>query len=216
MKHENRLPGEKLNATLPLALPPLAFDPGAMGSAISAETFKYHHEHHHKAYIDKVNELAAEANHGANNLEELIFEVRKDKKQRVLLNNALQAWNHSFQWLSLAEISDVNEFERINILLETSFGSMDDMVAEAVKMAKAHFGSGWLWLIANDDGLEMITTHDAERPENPNAALLVLDLWEHAYYLDHQNRKEQYVESVVRNHWNWAFAEERLQMKSAE
>jgi superoxide dismutase, Fe-Mn family len=201
-----------LDPQLPLTLQALPFDPAKLGSAISARTLQFHHGQHHKAYIDKVNVLT-EISSGlqATTLEQLLAEVSGKASHTALHNNALQCWNHQFQWLSLSEGTNISNCPLINELVESNFDSIDNLVAEAETLAKAHFGSGWLWLIADGDLIKLVTTHDAERAAPHDSALLVLDLWEHAYYLDHQNRKDDYIDSVIRHHWNWAFAEKRLE-----
>jgi superoxide dismutase, Fe-Mn family len=210
-KTDNPSQTDGLNDKLPLKLLPLPFDSTRLGSAISAETLRFHHGQHHKAYIDKVNELTAEsAGLQATTLEQLLLEISGNKTLKELENNALQCWNHQFQWLSLTEATDITQFPAINSKVEDSFRSIDELATKAIAISKAHFGSGWLWLVTVGDQLELITTHDAKRPDTATSALLVLDFWEHAYYLDHQNRKGDYIESVIRNHWNWAFAEKRL------
>jgi superoxide dismutase, Fe-Mn family len=213
VKHENILNLYSLDPQLPLTLQQLPFDPAKLGPAISANTLRFHHGQHHKGYIDKVNELTGEsAGLQAATLEQLIDEVSGSKNHIVLHNNALQCWNHQFQWLSLAEATELSQFAKINARIKSAYGTIDELAREAAKLTKAHFGSGWLWLVANGDHVKLVTTHDAERPKSPASALLVLDLWEHAYYLDHQNRKDDYLDSVVRHHWNWAFAEKRLDL----
>ena len=199
-----------LDMPLPLKLPPLQFDPTALAPTISEETLKYHHGKHHKGYIDKTNKLVTELEVQQSTLEAVIKDCVDIPKKEELLNNALQVWNHTFQWLSLSPISDLKIAPRCQKLVEATFGGIDGLATRATEVGTAHFGSGWLWLIGSVDGLELITTHDAERPEDFDMAILVIDLWEHAYYLDHKNKRGDYIKSVVQNLWNWKFAESRL------
>ncbi len=212
MKNGNFQQDDGLDPQLPLTLQSLPFDPAKLGSAISARTLQFHHGQHHKAYIDKVNVLTEQSSGlQATTLEQLLAEVSGKASHKALHNNALQCWNHQFQWLSLSEEAEILNYPVISAMVESNFDSIDNLVAEAETLAKAHVGSGWLWLIADGDLIKLVTTHDVERPAIPDSALLVLDLWEHAYYLDHQNRKDDYIDSVIRHHWNWAFAEKRLE-----
>ncbi len=199
-----------LNPTLPLALPALPFDLKDLADVLSARTFSCHHGKHHKAYIDKVNELAADAGLEKKSLETVIASTAQDKAQSTLHKNALQAWNHDFQWLSLAAKSDLAEAPEVRALVIGCFGSLEELAAQAAKVGAAHLGSGWLWLVATKNRLELITTHDAARPGQIDTALLTVDLWEHSYYLDFQYKRETYIESLVIKHWNWEFAQARL------
>ena len=200
-----------INPRMPLVLPDLPFDREKLFPAISKQTFDQHHGQHHKGYIEKANKLAAEAGLKNVTLEALIAATENDLSNEALRNSALQCWNHGFQWQSLAEAADVAETPAINTLIMASFGSLEKLAERAVAEAMAHFGSGWLWLLAEKGALTLTTTHDASRPRTPEAALLVIDLWEHAYYLDHQSRKGDYISAIVHKHWNWRFAEHRLE-----
>lgn len=199
----------ELDPKLPLSLPALPFDPTAFGSFLSEETFTYHHRKHHQHYIDVVNELSSHSSVELTTLE-LAIKHAQHVYNKKLLDNAMQVWNHSFQWLSLVPHSELKPGTQLYRLVLANFGSLDSLAVQASEKAAALFGSGWLWLVMRDGHLDIETTHDAARPEPVSAALLTADLWEHAYYLDHQNRRQNYVKNMVLNHWNWQLAESRL------
>jgi superoxide dismutase, Fe-Mn family len=198
-----------LNPILPLKIPRLPFDPDNFGDAISARTFELHHGKHHSAYAKKTNELALHAQFTATYLEDVIAASEIDPDHQSLHENALQFWNHSFQWSSLSENGNPEPAGHLMKHIQRQYGSFEAFATEAVEAGTAHFGSGWLWFAHQGRSLDLLTTHDAGRPINPDDALLVVDLWEHAYYLDHQNKREDYLDKVIRNHWNWSFAEVR-------
>ncbi len=199
-----------LNPTLPLALPVLPFDPKDLADVLGARTISCHHGKHHKAYIEKVNQLASDAGFENETLDTIIAATAQDKSLSTLHKNAQQVWNHNFQWLSLVGASDLSVAPEMRKLVKTCFGSVDEMAAQAAREGAAHMGSGWLWLVASNDKLDLITTHDDARPGKAESALLSVDLWEHAYYLDFQNKREEYIEALISKHWNWGFAQARL------
>lgn len=190
----------------------LPFPDDALAPAISAETLRFHHGKHHKGYIDKTNAAIAGTPLEEADIETVIAQSRDSDK--ALFNNAAQVWNHSFYWHSLApsESPPGGELAR---WIDTSFGSLDNLREELVKRGSGHFASGWLWLISRRGRLSIVETHDADTladvdPADEMRPLLVIDLWEHAYYLDHQNRRPEYLEQVVAHHLNWDFAAENF------
>jgi Fe-Mn family superoxide dismutase len=193
-------------------LMPLPYPEDALAPAISAETLRYHHGKHHKAYVDKTNEALSGTELVRADLETVIAAARHGDK--ALFNNAAQAWNHCFYWHSLTPEDDRPGGELLR-WIETSFGSLDDLRHELVERGTRHFGSGWLWLVTRRGRLSIKETHDAETladagDEAELQPLLVIDLWEHAYYLDHQNQRTEYLEQVVGQHLNWDFAAENF------
>lgn len=198
-------------------LPPLPFDPEALAPAISSATFAQHHAGHHQAYVDKLNILAEEEGLDDASLVEIIRERADADPEEVselisageLFVHAAQHFNHSFYWKSLSPNGGEPTGELLKAI-EKTFGSLEELKAEMVKQGLDHFASGWLWLVADDDELELISTHDAQTPliEEDMKPLLVVDLWEHAYYLDHQRARKAYLEAVVGKHLNWEFAAE--------
>lgn len=192
-------------------LPPLPFDTDALAPALTAATFGQHHAGHHKAYVDKLNQLAGEAGMADADLEAIIEKGRAGDKP--LFNNAAQHFNHAFYWQSLAP--DGGEpGGRLAELIARDFGSVSALKSKLVEKGAGHFASGWAWLVLRDDALAVVDSHDADTPVGgglPGALpLLTLDVWEHAYYLDHQRNRKAYLDALAERHLNWAFASEIL------
>jgi len=199
---------------MPVSLIPLPYPTDALAPHISAETLELHHGAHHKGYVDKVNEAIAGSDLADADLETIVraAEARGD---RTLFDNAAQAWNHGFYWHSLA----ARPGRPSGPLLEAiagDFGSPERLNEALVEEATGHFASGWAWLVAGEGGLKVISTHDAGTPlTTGEVPLLTIDLWEHAYYLDVQNKRPDYVEAVVENCLNWDFAAENFSRGTA-
>ncbi len=195
------------------SLMPLPYDAEALAPAITAETFGYHHGKHHKAYVDKTN-AAIEGTDLANQPLEAVIAAARGSDQG-LFNNSAQVWNHGFYWHSLAPQSTGPSGE-LAAMIEESFGSLGELKDQLKARGAGHFASGWVWLVAEGGKLSVVDTHDADtladRGGNP---LLVIDLWEHAYYLDHQNARPNYLDAVVGGHLNWDFAADNLARGSA-
>ena len=191
----------------------LPFDAEAIAPAISAETFSYHHGKHHKAYIDKTNAAVAGTDLDRQPLEAVIAKARGGDKG--LFNNAAQSWNHGFFWHSLAP-STKGPTGELSGMIDSAFGSLADLNAKLAEKGAGHFASGWVWLAEKDGKLLIEETHDgdtlADGGFNP---LLTIDLWEHAYYLDHQNARPSYLKAVIEGHLNWEFAADNLARGSA-
>jgi superoxide dismutase, Fe-Mn family len=192
-----------------IILSPLPYAAAALEPHISAETIKLHHGKHHSGYVDKVNRLAKEAGLATASLEEIIAAARKSEDQK-LFNQAAQAWNHGFYWPSLA--TDKNRpSTKLAKAIELSFGSQAALDKQWITAATDHFGSGWAWLMLSKGELAIKTTHDAETlAGGSDIPLAVIDVWEHAYYLDHQNKRHAYVEAAVSQFLNWDFASENF------
>jgi Fe-Mn family superoxide dismutase len=191
-------------------LPPLPYAADALGIYMSAETLDYHHGRHHRAYVDKVNALAADRNFAEGSLVELIREAKR-KGDAPLFNNAAQHWNHSFFWQCLAPPDGRRPTGRLAELIDEAFGGTDAMLARLHQEAVAHFGSGWAWLVL-DGGLKLISLHDADTPvaHEGMKPLLTLDLWEHAYYIDWRNERPRYAQAVLGNIIDWEFVASNL------
>lgn len=187
---------------------PLPFDKEALAPAISAETFGYHHGKHHKAYIDKTNAAIAGTELAGADLETVIARARGSDKG--LFNNAAQSWNHGFHWNSLAPEAQEPSAE-LAAKIDAAFGSLADLKAKLVERGTGHFSNGWVWLAAKGDTLSIEETHDGDTlADQDTVPLLTIDLWEHAYYLDHQNLRPDYLKQVVEGHLNWSFAADNL------
>lgn len=183
-------------------LPPLPYNLDALAPTLSKETLEYHYGKHHKAYVDKLNELIPGTEFENLSLAEII----KKAPAGPIFNNAAQVWNHSFYWDCLTPESAKNKLKGpLAEAIDTSFGSFEKFKADFIKAAIAQFGSGWAWLIRNDQGLCIQTTGNAETPfRDSKICLLTCDVWEHAYYIDYRNARPKYLE----NFWeivNWDF-----------
>lgn len=192
-----------------IILSPLPFDDTALAPTISATTLQTHHGKHHRTYVDRTN-TAIEGTDLADKPLEDIVAAAIAQGNKGLFNNSAQTWNHGFYWYSLSPAATAPEGD-LAAAIDASFGSFDALKAELVAQGTAHFASGWVWLVAKDGKLSVEQTHDAasyaDLSGNP---LLVIDLWEHAYYLDHKNVRPDYLKQVVESHLNWAFAAENL------
>lgn len=187
-------------------LPKLPYAQDALEPYISAKTLSYHYGKHHQKYIDTLNELVAGKDFAKMPVEEIIR--RTDSK---LYNNAAQAYNHTFYWYCMAPNAGGEPTGQIGDAIADSFGSFADFRTKFTEVAATHFGSGWAWLAQTDGGkLEIIGMHDADTPiKDKHKPLLALDVWEHAYYLDYQNKRPDYIEAF----WkvvNWEFVEKQL------
>jgi Fe-Mn family superoxide dismutase len=189
-------------------LPPLPFARDALAPAISADTFTEHHDGHHQAYVDKLNELAEAAGMAD---EDLVAIIRQTGGSS-LFNQAAQHFNHAFFWKSLSPDGGAPT-GRLAARIEKDFGSVEALGEKLVEVGAAHFASGWVWLVEKGGRLEVIDTHDAGTPVESEGVLplLTIDVWEHAYYLDHQKDRKAFLEAVVAEHLNWAFAGETFE-----
>ncbi len=193
---------------MPIKLIDLPYDSSALQPAISAETLSFHHGKHHKAYIDKTNAAVEGGELDGKPLEVIIAAARGN--DQGLFNNAAQSWNHGFYWHSLAGESTRPSGDLAD-RIESDFGSLDDLKSKLADRGAGHFASGWVWLAEKDGKLSIEETHDADTlADGESNPLLVIDLWEHAYYLDHQNARPGYLKAVLDEKLNWDFAAENL------
>ena len=183
---------------------PYAYD--ALLPVISAETMKLHHDKHHAAYVKKANELAEKAGLDDLSLEELVRQA-KAKGDKKLYNNAAQVWNHGFFWHSMTPDYAKPKGD-IAAAIASEFGDLAAVKAKFIDEGKNHFGSGWVWLALSAGKLTVLSTHDADDllTDSGDLPLLVCDLWEHAYYLDHKNDREGFLKSWFDGLANWQFA----------
>ena len=179
-----------------IELPRLPYPHDALEPFISARTLEIHHGKHHRAYVDKTNALAGAS---GESLEQIIARAAGDPAKKVLLNNAAQAWNHAFYWRSLRPEGGRAPRELAKW-------------TEALKSAAlGHFGSGWAWLVREGPDLKVVTTSNADTPlVHGQVPLLAIDVWEHAYYLDYQERRAEHVAAVVDRLLDWDFAAANL------
>ena len=192
-----------------LQLPELPFAKDALAPHMSADTFDYHHGKHHNAYVVKGNELLAEAGIDASDLVQLVHETAKIGG--ALFNNVGQHYNHSFFWNSLSPEGGGAPTGEIAARIDADFGSLDEFKAQFVAGGVGQFGSCWVWLVERDGKLAIEKSANAETPLTTGAKpLLVCDVWEHAYYLDFQNRRPDFLASFIDNLVNWDFANANL------
>ncbi|MGV7123153.1 superoxide dismutase [Sphingopyxis sp. 550A] len=200
---------------MPFTLPTLPYSPDAFGSTISAETFAFHHGKHHNAYVTKANELvAADPALQGKSLIELIG-LAKAEGRGPLFNQVGQIWNHSFYWLSLSPESVPPSGELLT-LIERDFGSTEALVAALKAEAAGHFGSGWAALNLENGKLVVTSYHDADTPIAHGAVpLLIVDVWEHAYYIDYRNARPSYLDAIFEKAINWDFVATNLDGQGA-
>jgi len=191
-----------------ISLMPLPYAADALAPAISADTIAVHHGKHHKAYVDKTNTAIDGGPLADAALEAIVASARTS--DQALFNNAAQTWNHGFYWASLAPKPSAPAGELL-AAIERAFGSTAKLTEQLAARGAGHFASGWVWLAAKDGTLSIEETHDAETLVGTAAnPLLVIDVWEHAYYLDRKNVRPDYLKAVLDNLINWQFAAENL------
>lgn len=195
-------------------LPELPYPLDALQPAMSERTLEYHHGKHHAGYVEKLNDAIAGSAYEKSSLEEVIRASFSNKDTRVF-NNAAQHWNHSFFWHSMSPHGGKRS-RSISQILESEFGSYEKFRDEFVEKGASQFGSGWVWLIQKSDGLEVVSTGNADLPlVRGHRALLACDVWEHAYYLDFQNQRKKYLTSFLDHLSNWEFVEWKLNHSEA-
>jgi superoxide dismutase, Fe-Mn family len=195
----------------PVALPPLPFDQGALAPVISANTLSFHYGKHHKTYVETLNKMIVGTEFADMSLEEIIRATARKPEHVGIFNNAAQAWNHTFYWKSLKPKGGGEPPAQLKSLMQDSFGGVEQCKKELSKAAVGQFGSGWAWLVQDGGKLKIIKTPDAKTPMTDGAkCLLTIDVWEHAYYLDYQNRRVDYVNALIERLANWEFAADNL------
>lgn len=190
------------------ALPDLPYPHDALEPHMSKSTLELHHDKHHQKYVDTLNSLIEGTDFAGKNLEEIIAAVKGDTDRTKLFNQAAQVWNHTFFWNSLSPSGGGKPKGALADAIDRDFGSFGAFAEEFKSVAAGEFGSGWAWLVINGDGkLEVTSTHDADLPmAHGQTALLTLDVWEHAYYLDYQNKRPDYIATFLDKLANWDFA----------
>lgn len=193
-----------------ITLPSLPFAPDQLEPTISAKTISFHYGKHHQAYVGTLNKLIAGTDYAGM---DIVCIIRKaaagGENQHAIFNNAAQAWNHTFYWNSLSpKGKTLKPCKKLLAAIERSFGSMDACLAALSQAALTQFGSGWAWLVLKDGKIAVRKTSNADTPiAHPGVTpLLTIDVWEHAYYLDWQNKRADYVKAVLENLVNWDFA----------
>lgn len=192
-------------------LPELPFAEAALEPIISAKTISFHYGKHHQAYITNLNNLIANTDLEGKSLEEIVRSTVGNASQAAIFNNAAQALNHQLYWQSLIPNGGGRPSGELAALIDTAFGSYDKF-AEALKAAAvSQFGSGWAWLSVADGRLQVEKTSNADTPlAHGRQVLLAIDVWEHSYYLDYQNRRLDHVQALIDRLLNWDFAARQL------
>jgi len=190
---------------------PLPYSRSALEPYISERTINFHYGKHHQGYADNLNRLTADTSFTGKTLETIILESTDKKDRTEIFNNAAQVWNHNFFWAGMKKDGGGKPTGILLQKIERSFGNFDTFTAEFKKAATSRFGSGYAWLVQDKDELKIITTSNADTPLarglNP---LMTCDVWEHAYYLDYQNRRNDFVNAFLDHLVNWGFVASRL------
>lgn len=189
-----------------ITLPDLPYPKNALEPHISARTLEFHHDKHHKAYVDNANKLIEGTDLAQLDLEAIIKKVAGDTSKAGIFNNAAQVWNHSFYWNCMKPGGGGAPTGDIAQKINADFGSYEKFVEEFKNAGVTQFGSGWAWLVLADGKLKIVKTPNAENPMVQGMKpLLVVDVWEHAYYLDFQNRRPDYLTTFVDKLISWDF-----------
>jgi superoxide dismutase, Fe-Mn family len=197
----------------PIVQPPLPYEENALAPVISATTLSYHYGKHHRAYVDAVNKLIVGTAFADMPLGQIVRSSGGEAAYAAIFNSAAQAWNHTFYWQSLRPNGGGRPPVAFKLLIDESFGGVEQCRKKLSSIAVGQFGSGWAWLVQDKGKLKVLKTGKAQTPLaqglNP---LLTIDVWEHAYYLDYQNRRADYVNAVLDKLINWEFALQNLRV----
>ncbi|WP_374446189.1 superoxide dismutase [Stella sp.] len=192
-------------------LPPLPYAPNALEPHMSANTFSFHHAKHHQAYVTNLNNLIKDTPLADKSLEDIIMATASDAAKAGVFNNAAQVWNHTFFWNSMKPQGGGAPSGDLAKKIDAAFGSLAKFKEEFKAAAVGQFGSGWAWLVLDGADLKIVKTGNAGTPmTSGQKALLTVDVWEHAYYLDYQNRRPDFVQTFLDHLVNWDFAAKNL------
>ena len=202
---------DKIESAFPHVLPPLPYADNALSPVISGHTIGFHYSRHHKGYVDKLNKLIAGTEFADLPLTAIVAATAGKADKSGIFNNAAQVWNHTFYWHSLRPKGGGEPPAALKQKIDAAFGSVEAFKKELSAAAIGQFGSGWAWLVADGDKLKVVKTANAETPVTTGVTpLLTIDVWEHAYYLDYQNKRADYVAAVLDKLINWEFAAKNL------
>jgi superoxide dismutase, Fe-Mn family len=194
-----------------IELPKLPYAPEALEPVISARTLEFHHGKHHKAYVDATNRLLEGSGLEKEPLDSVIRAAAKDESKKTLFNNAAQAWNHDFYWKCLKPGGGGAPTGALGQKITAAWGSAEKFFEELKNAGVTQFGSGWAWLVMDGGDLRIVKTPNADNPlVQGMKPLLTIDVWEHAYYLDYQNRRPDYLSAVMDKLINWDFVSSRM------
>ena len=187
-----------------IELAPLPYPLDGLAPHVSERTMSFHYGRHHAGYVANLNRMIEGSVHENASLEDIVAAADTPS---ALFNNAAQAWNHAFYWNSMSPGGPEAPSGDLSAALEASFGSLDAFNAQFAAAAVGNFASGWTWLVTDAGGLSIVNTDDADTPlRHGRRALLTVDVWEHAYYLDYQNARAAYVDAFIEHLVNWEFA----------
>lgn len=201
-----------------ITLPELPYAKDALEPHISAETLEYHHDKHHAAYVNKLNELLPGSGLEGKELDDIIKMAAKDDSKATIFNQAAQVWNHTFYWNCMTPNGGGEATGDLKAKIEEAFGSYAKFREEFKNAAVGQFGSGWAWLVADSVGgkLSIMKTSNADTPMvHGKVAVLTCDVWEHAYYIDYRNRRPDYVDTFLDKLVNWDYANAKYQGQEA-
>jgi Fe-Mn family superoxide dismutase len=194
-----------------IVLPDLPYSKDDLAPYISANTLDFHHGKHHNAYVTNLNKLIAGTDMENLSLEDIIIKSAKDPAMTGIFNNGAQVWNHTFYWNCMKKNGGGKPSGKLAEAIDKNFGSFEKFIEEIKNAAVTQFGSGWAWLVKDGDSLKVMKTSNADTPlAHGLKALLTIDVWEHAYYLDYQNRRPDYVSAFFENILNWDFVASNL------
>jgi Fe-Mn family superoxide dismutase len=195
----------------PLSLRPLPWAENALEPVISAKTISFHYGKHHRTYVETANKLIVGTELADLPLDQIVRATAGKADRAGIFHNAAQAWNHDFYWKSLKPRGGGVPPSALKAKMDTAFGSVEACKKELANAAVQEFGSGWAWLVLDDDKLDVVKTGNADTPIAQSLEpLLVIDVWEHAYYLDYQNRRVDYINALIDKLANWEFAAQNM------
>ena len=198
-------------ASSQISLPPLPYAQNALAPIITENTISFHYGKHHQAYVNNTIKLIAGTELEKVNLVDLVKRTAGNADHRAIFNNAAQVYNHSFYWNSMKPGGGGEPRGKMAEKINESFGSYQKFVEAFSNAAATQFGSGWAWLVMDGGKLQVVKTSNAETPITTSAKpLITIDVWEHAYYLDYQNRRADYIKAFMEKLLNWDFAEKNL------
>ncbi len=194
-----------------ITLPDLPYAIDALEPHISKQTLEFHHGKHHNTYVTKLNEMIEGTDLQDKSLEEIVKASAKDASKAGIFNNAAQVWNHTFYWNSMSPNGGGEPTGAIAEKINADFGSYEAFANEFKNAGATQFGSGWAWLVLDGGKLKVTKTPNADMPlVHGQTPILTMDVWEHAYYLDYQNRRPDYMGAFLGNLVNWDFANQNL------
>ena len=208
--HDRESDKNAMELAVSIQLPELPYALDALEPQISRRTLEFHYGKHHRGYVNKLNAAIVDTDYAGKSLEQIVLESHKAADNAVF-DNAAQVWNHTFLWNSMTPDGPLEPSGALADAMQSSFGDHDGFRAKFKESALGQFGSGWTWLVSSSDGLEIVSTGNAETPITDGLTpLLTLDVWEHAYYLDYQNGRDRYAGAFIDALAYWDFAEANL------